>query len=220
MQVVPAIFPASYDEVLEKAATFSQYAHLIQIDISDGVVGEQKTWQLNSTEELPHFDGTSYQLDLMVEDWRTVVKESFQLKQIPASYVFHVDTFTVEDVADICEAAKVKQVEVGFSVTNDTPAQALTPLVEVARSSGVTPFIQVMGIDKIGAQGKEFDGRCLLRIKQLKALFGDLLIQVDGAMRPETAELVSVAGAERIVVGSYLSQHGDVSVAFESLAVI
>jgi pentose-5-phosphate-3-epimerase len=75
-----------------------------------------------------------------------------------------------------------------------------------------------MGIEQIGEQGQSFDESCVERIKHCLQVFPDVHVQVDGAMRPETAQKVADAGAENIVVGSYLSRHDDIGTAFSELS--
>lgn len=61
-----------------------------------------------------------------------------------------------------------------------------------------------MGIEKIGEQGQIFDDHAPERIVHLKQRFGTLSIQVDGAMNPTNAPKVLEAGADTLVVGSYI----------------
>ena len=66
--------------------------------------------------------------------------------------------------------------------------------------------VQVMGIENIGEQGQNFDERCIEIVKSLRENFNkeELSIQIDGAMIPDHVRAVVDAGADAVIVGSYL----------------
>jgi ribulose-phosphate 3-epimerase len=79
-------------------------------------------------------------------------------------------------------------------------------------------YLQVMGIRNVGEQGMVFDEETPERIIKLKQLFGDTLVQVDGGIVVETAKRVLEAGAENLVVGSYIFGGEDAGGAIERLS--
>ena len=72
-----------------------------------------------------------------------------------------------------------------------------------------------------GRGGQSFIKHTLDKIKTLKQLKEErnynYLIEVDGGINNETAPLVKKAGADMIVVGSYLVKQPDLSKAIEEL---
>jgi ribulose-phosphate 3-epimerase len=219
MQVIPAILPKSYNELLEKFERVKDFQNLIQIDLVDGVVGKEKTWLPKEGEDLRDFPQHDFQFDLMVNDWKSM---SYALSAFMSihSFVFHIDSFQEAEVITVSGWCKENNIKCGFSISNDTAVDVLMSAVYLARENNRDVFVQVMGIHTIGLQGQLFDETCLMRIRKVRESFNDILIQVDGAMRPETAKKVKLAGADVCVVGSYLFGREEISLPLEELSLI
>ena len=72
-----------------------------------------------------------------------------------------------------------------------------------------------MGIDKIGFQGEKFDHKVISYIKEIHKEFPELIISVDGGVKPEYAKPLSDAGVSRLVVGSAIYEGGSPHDAYE-----
>lgn len=88
-------------------------------------------------------------------------------------------------------------IEAGVSINPGTPVEALEPLMEVV------DMVLIMTVNP-GWGGQQFIPTSLERIRKLRAMAPDLLIQVDGGIAPDTIRSVKEAGADLFVVGSYL----------------
>jgi pentose-5-phosphate-3-epimerase len=218
MQVTPAILPHSYDEFLEKIEKVVSVATRVQVDFSDGLVGKAVTWLPDGSERLPHADTIEYECDLMVLNWRETIPKiiAMQFRRI----VVHIDSFTDDDIDELVAMVAPYQIPLGLAVLNDVEVGQFKMQISHVRSQYTNIFVQIMGIATIGEQGMFFDESCIERINQVKQTFGDVFLQVDGAMRPETAQKVVRAGADGIVVGSYLLRHDDISAAMSELSCI
>lgn len=219
MQIIPAILPKCYEELLDKCERVKDFHNLIQIDLVDGTSGGERTWLPKPNEDMRSLPEHEFQFDLMIQDWRNI---SFGLAAFMKihSFVFHIDSFTEEEVLAISSWCKSKEIMCGFSISNDTGIEVLMNALYLARESNRNIFVQVMGIHTIGRQGQLFDETCLSRIRKLRENFGDMFIQVDGAMRPETVRKVKDVGADAAVVGSYLFGREEMSLPLEELAAI
>lgn len=200
MNVVPAILPHSFEELTEKLARLEGIVSRVQIDLCDGVFGREKTWLPTGEETLPSLFG--YEFDLMLNDWQPSVTHCITLGA--KCFVAHVDLFTDEDIAKLITMISPYSIPLGIAVSNDKSVDFHADMLRKARDQYQHVFIQVMGISKIGEQGQIFDEETPARIIALKQNFGDVAIQVDGGMTPETAKKVVSAGAETVVVGSYI----------------
>lgn len=217
MKVIPAILPKSHEELVSKLERISVFQNLIQIDFVDGVVGEEKTWMPHFDLPVKNFPEGDFQFDLMVEDWKTVALGLTKFMRVE-SIVFHIDSWQEEDIIYAAKWSKEEKIRIGFSITNDTGLDVLFDALRLAREFNGEVFVQVMGIRTIGVQGQLFDEECLIRIRRIKEIFGETFVQVDGAMRPETARKVKEAGADAVVVGSYLFGREELSLPLEELA--
>ena len=219
MQVIPAILPKSYDELLNKFERVKDFQNLIQIDLVDGRIGKEKTWIPKEGEDLAHFPDHEFQFDLMVEDWQSV-SHALSLFVRVHSFVFHIDSFREDEIVLVSKWCKDNDIKCGFSISNDTGMEILINAIYAAREDNRDLFVQIMGIHSIGQQGQLFDDTCLARIRKVRENFGDIVIQVDGAMRPETVRKIKTAGADACVVGSYLFGREEMSLPLEELAAI
>ncbi len=213
MIITPAILPHSYEEILEKLSRVENIAHRVQIDLCDGVMGRERTWLPEGTEVLP--PGFSYEFDIMLNDWKLYMMHAITIGA--TRIVMHADRFSDEDIETLISIAGPRSVEIGVAVSNDTSLDVHAEMIRKIKATYGKVFIQVMGIRNIGEQGQIFDSECVERTKALKQQFGDISIQIDGGITPETAQLVANAGAEIVVAGSYIFGGEDAGGAFSRL---
>ncbi len=216
MNITPAILPHNFEEIAEKLTRVEGLTSHVQIDICDGMFGREKTWMPQGTESLPA--GFTYEFDIMLNEWNLPIMHCLTLGA--KSIVAHVDTFTDADLATLVSMVSPRQAHLGISVSNDKSLDFHADMVRKAKAIYPHVFIQVMGIRNIGEQGQVFDEEAPERVKALKQQFGDMLIQVDGGIVPETAKRVMQAGADTIVVGSYIFGSTEVGEAFGTLSTI
>ena len=205
MNITPAILPHSFEEISEKLSRVENLATSVQIDLCDGIFGREKTWLPEGTETLPA--GFTYEFDIMLGDWKLSTMHAITIGA--TRIVAHVDLFTDEDIQTLISIVGPRSVSLGISVSNDKSLEFHADMIRRIRTLYPDIFIQVMGIRSVGEQGQLFDESCVMRVKTLKQTFGDLNIQVDGGMKPETVKTVVDAGAETVIVGSYIFGNGD-----------
>ncbi|MEI6810980.1 MAG: hypothetical protein WCK60_02960 [Candidatus Nomurabacteria bacterium] len=213
MQIIPAILPHNFEEITEKLSRIEGLITNVQIDICDGVFGLEKTWIPNGIEVMPA--GFSYEFDIMVGDWKTCTLRCLNLGA--KSIVSHVDFFADGDMEKLIEMVSARSASLGIAVSNDKNLDFHIEKIIQAKNLYNHVFIQVMGIKTIGEQGQTFDEESPLRVKALKQQFGDTVVQVDGGMTLDTAKIVKDAGAERVVVGSYIFGRDDAGSSLEEL---
>lgn len=200
MNITPAILPHSFEEIQEHLSRVEGLVSRVQIDLCDGVFGRERTWLPEGAETLS--EGFSYEFDIMLNDWKGAV--SYAVSAGAVSIVAHVDLFTDEDMTALVSLVSPSNIALGISVSNDKSVDFHANMVRKAQALYPNVFMQVMGISKVGEQGLIFDESAVTRVGELKKKFGDMAVQVDGGMTPETARKVLNAGAETIVVGSFI----------------
>jgi len=224
-EIIPAILPKNYEDLKDKISLVRGWAPIVQIDICDGVFVPSRTWPyeststdlhftriLNEEEGLPFWEDIDFELDLMVAD----AVENFDLynKLGAKRIIFHIEAVKdLKDFQDFLEGIDpyMREVtELGVAINPSTPHSNLFPLIPYI------DFVQCMGIDKIGFQGEEFNGKILDNIKILKEKYPELIISVDGGVDLETgAKLVDV-GVDRLIAGSAIFNTEDVIGAIEN----
>ena len=74
-----------------------------------------------------------------------------------------------------------------------------------------------MGIATIGVQGQPFDERTLATVSELRRLYPNYTIAVDGSVNQDTIQSLQQAGANRFAPGSAITAAPDPVVAYQEL---
>lgn len=208
--VVPAIIPASSDEVRTMCArlAFSLELHL---DVVDKVFVPYVSWPYepagDPVEVKADTDRFTLEVDLMVH--KPLLAAERWLAAGADMLVFHAETIDVESFRQFTASTNIS---VGISALNDTSDEVLRPYVPYA------DYVQVMGIAAIGAQGQQFDERSLSRIATIAQEFPHLLISVDGSVNATTLPRLFAAGAGRFITGSAVVGDADPAAAHFKLS--
>ena len=73
-----------------------------------------------------------------------------------------------------------------------------------------------MGVNP-GKQGQKFQKKTIGKIKKLRKRFPKLNIEVDGGVNDKNFNTITKAGANLIILGSYLQESSDIKQAIENL---
>jgi ribulose-phosphate 3-epimerase len=214
MQITPAILPENFEQLHDSLFRVEGLSHRVQIDLCDGKMGLEKTWLPYKETELP--EGFEYEFDLMVEDWIKFLPRVLSLgaKRV----VMHIDAWEEHDFDMLYDILlHHPRVSLGLSVTNSSSIEMLVKRVLEAEKRHSKLFVQLMGINRIGAQGQPFDERVLARIEYVRRSCRGVPIQIDGSMNPETIFLVKRSGATGAVIGSYIFGSNNIRKTIDSL---
>ncbi len=101
----------------------------------------------------------------------------------------------------------------GVTLDLPTPMEALQP--EVVEEADL---IQVMSVPA-GKGGQEFRGEAIGKISSLKRAYPSKPLEVDGGINDETGKKSLEAGADRLVIGSFITRSSDPMATLESLRI-
>ncbi len=200
IEIVPALLVRSaeaLDEGLERLRGVSPW---VQVD----VVGSN---YLEGEENFPQWEEFNFEADLMVHNQARAAEIAVQLGA--ARVVVHAE----HEAKGALEALQKYRegeyaVQIGLALHPQERADTLRAF------EGLYDYVQVMGIAHEGAQGEPPDNRAVELVKELRAAYPGLLIQVDGAVAPRVKELVA-AGASRLVIGSAIVNAENPKAAYE-----
>jgi len=227
-EVIPAIMPASYRDLAEKAERVLGFVSCVQIDVMDGRFVPSVDWPYTSEDArrefdeivhasrpLPFADKLEYEVDLMVADPERSLADWVRagVKRI----IVHIESSTYIAAALMRGRAAAEEhgtrVEFGLALNITTDIAVLEPYLTHI------DFVQFMGIEKIGYQGQPFDERVLGKIHDLREQRPGVIISVDGGVNFDTAPLLIKAGANRLVSGSIIFESEDIRASIEKLQV-
>jgi ribulose-phosphate 3-epimerase len=228
VEIIPAVLPKNYEDLKNKVALVRGIVSIVQVDICDGIFVRNITWPflskgdeesflensldehfrriLNEEEGMPFWEDIDFELDLMVAN----AVENFDIytKLGPKRIIFHLEAVgNLEEFHHFLEGIDLyirDIIQIGVAISPNLPVEQIFPLINNV------DFVQVMGIDREGMQGEDFDEHCLEQIKNLKEKFPDLIISVDGGVNFKTAPLLLSAGADRLVIGSAIFNTDDI----------
>lgn len=112
------------------------------------------------------------------------------------------DMITVHQEACVHLDRQVAQIhdlgcKAGVALNPATPVETLVDILHVV------DMVLIMSVNP-GFGGQKFIPRALDKVRRLRALAPDLLIQVDGGVNAETGAKLVAAGADVLVAGSYV----------------
>ncbi len=205
-KIIPAILPTDYFDLKKHLERVKGVTDFVQIDICNGTYTPSKTWPFTHTpdmyfdkmvsqeEGMPFWEDIDFEIDLMVMNPEEVYEEFIQIG--PSRIIFHFETLK-DPLAFITKLKEEQQlIEIGVAFSNDTRAIDHKDVIEVA------DVVQFMGITKIGFQGQPFDERVLEQVREVRELFPDKVIAVDGSVNDDTLPELSDAGVNHFVTGS------------------
>jgi pentose-5-phosphate-3-epimerase len=228
--IVPAVLPASREDLEEKLARLAALPGVtrVQIDVVDGRFATPASWpyyagaraelaaMVEKGELLPHLDRIAYEVDLMCLDAERAADAWLALGA--SRLTFHFESIINPPVflAGVrakygCGAVSCDLVSVGVALNLDTDLARLEPYL------GLADYVQLMGIARIGRQGQPFDPRVLERLRLLHGRHPELALQVDGGVSRADAHELAQAGATSLISGSALLRASDPAAAFAEL---
>jgi ribulose-phosphate 3-epimerase len=110
--------------------------------------------------------------------------------------------------------------EIGVALDIQTPNEEVFEILDMIDADGdsIIDFVQFMGIDNVGFQGQEFDDRVLEKISDLRDMYPNIQISVDGGVSFDNAADLISAGATRLISGSAIFETGDIAEAIHNMA--
>ncbi len=202
IEIIPAILPKDFFELEEKISLIKDFVKTVQIDVCDGQFTPTATWPYRKEDDsfekiikeedgLPGWEKLNFEIDLMANRPEELVEDWVQAGA--TRVVIHAEARG--DIEGAVEKVSGR-IEISLALNVDTPISAIDPFKEKIQG------VQLMGIDTIGFQHQPFDAKVIDKIKEVRVMYPELSISVDGGVSLENGSALIEAGATRLVVGS------------------
>lgn len=201
IKIVPSVLSANQDKLQEEINSVEKYSDLLQVDIMDNKFVSNITPQ---AELLKKFN-TKVPLDihLMVENPTNNYIKTF----IDANSKLKINNITVHyeacsDLGKTLEFIKRNGIKAAIAINPKTPVGRIKKFLDRA------DMVLVMTVEP-GFSGQKFIETCMEKVKELRKLKPEMDIEVDGGINDKTAPIAVKAGANVLVVSSFIFKAED-----------
>ena len=196
IKIVPSILSANSDRLQEEINEIEDYSDLLQVDVMDNKFVPNITPQ---AELLKKFN-TKVPLDihLMVEEPSEEYIKSF----IDANPNLKINNITVHfeacsNLEKTLDFIKKNNIKAAVAINPKTPLEAINNVLDKVE------MVLIMTVEP-GFSGQKFIEDVLPKISKLREMKPELDIEVDGGVNDKTAKLAVDAGANVLVVSSFI----------------
>ena len=129
-------------------------------------------------------------------------------KWVSDAVTFHYEA--LREPRPLLEKLRSLGAEAGLAINPETPVSAIEPLL------GACDVVLVMSVSP-GFGGQSFEPVALEKLRDLRALDSDLILEVDGGVNSKTIGDCAAAGADSLIVGSAIFREPDYAQAIAGL---
>ena len=185
---------SSQMEFIQRVSNFGADAY--HLDVMDGKFVKFKTIDYTYFNQLQGCSTLLLDTHLMIEHPEKVIGK--YLKTGVSIITVHYEAFeTIEGLLKVVKRIHKAKKLAGVAIDKDTDIKVIEPILDKI------DLVLVMTV-KAGKGGQKFDEGCVEKIKYVRKLNKDILIEVDGGINPETGAKCVKAGADILVAGSYI----------------
>lgn len=193
-------------DYIKKMQTYG--ADLYHLDVMDGLFVKNQTVDYTYLEQLKMSSVLLFDVHLMVQHPTKVIKK--YAKAGANILTIHYEAFA-NDKLFIKTLKKIRKLDMmaGIAIDLDTKEETIEPFLKYC------DLVLVMAV-KAGKGGQKFNEDALKKIKKIRKLYPNILIEVDGGINAETGAKCVKVGADILVSGSYI-YNNDAYEAIQSL---
>lgn len=201
--VIPAILEKTFEDIRDKVERIRPFTNMIQLDVMDGAFVPNTTFNTPSRlAELP----IDMEVHLMIA--RPVLfVNSWALPNVKRLIVHYE---AVDNMPHMIEHMRKTGTQVGIAINPHTSTFELKPYINDI------DLVLVMGVEP-GFSGQNFQYDVLEKIKEVKKLRPDVLVEVDGGVNMQNRNDIVAAGADILAAASFVWKAKDLGEAIAQL---
>ena len=171
-------------------------ADMYHLDVMDGKFTKYKTIDYEYFDQLREKSPLLFDCHLMVVEPQKVLNK--YIKSAANIITLHYESFEDKELM-VKMLKKIKKADkmVGLAIDLDTKIEVIDEYIKYL------DLVLVMSV-KAGKGGQEFDKSAINKIKYVRKLNSEILIEVDGGINDKTGAQCIKAGADILVAGSYI----------------
>lgn len=185
---------SSQIEYLQRVGTYG--ADMYHLDVMDGQFTKYKTIDYKYIEQLREKSSLLFDVHLMIKNPEKEINK--YIKYGADIITVHYESFEDKEVLiKVLKKIKSKNKMAGLCIDLDTKIEVAEPYLQYI------DLILIMSV-KAGKGGQAFNKSALKKIKFIRSINPEILIEVDGGIDDTTAPQCVRAGADILVSGSFI----------------
>lgn len=181
-------------DYIKKMQTYG--ADMYHLDVMDGLFVKNQSIDYTYLEQLKMSSTLLFDVHLMVQYPTKVIKK--YAKAGANILTIHYEAFANNEVLiKALKNIRKNGMLSGVAIDLETPIEVLQPIIKYC------DLVLILTV-KAGKGNQSFNEDVLKKIRHLRKMDSNILIEVDGGMNSETASKAVKAGADIIVSGSYI----------------
>ena len=204
-EIIPAILTNDLNDFKNKLKKIKNLTSWLQIDIMDGKFVNNTSIKLTDLEKIKI--PFNLEIHLMVFKPEKYFLDCQKLKA--KRVIFHFEA--AKNPLKILKEMEKYSFEKGMAINPETKVAEIKPYLKNL------DLVLLLGV-KPGFQGQKFNLVVLKKIGQIRQIFNKKIkIGVDGGVKLYNIGKIAKAGADNLVVGSYLFQSKNINLTFKKL---
>lgn len=208
MKISPSVLAANFANLEKDINSVEKYVDYLHIDIMDGHFVPNISFGIDIAKSISNITKLPLDVHLMISEPLKYIDSFLELN--PEYITIHYETINTEIFEEILTKIEEKniknankninrKIELGMSISPDTPYEVLIPYLEKI------DLILVMTVYP-GFYGQEFIDEVVYKIERLREIIDeneyDILIEADGGINNDT--ISKVKKCDIVVSGSYI----------------
>lgn len=202
--VVPSVLTKDPEDLERRIRILEPLVEVIQIDIMDGEFVPNTSVEVGDVQKVG--PQKPMEIHLMVKHPMEYVQPFADIGAF--RIIFHIESD--DDAADVIKEIRRFNMEPGIALNPPTPVEKIKPFLNLV------DVVLVMGVNP-GFQGQKFIPEVLSKVKAIKQIRPELVVEVDGGVNAETAPALVAADVDILNVGSYLFKQPPVKDNWETM---
>lgn len=192
IEIIPSINAQTFTEVQERVKKVEPYVSWCHLDVTDGIFSAYPTW--NNSRDLSSLrTKLKCEAHLMIAEPEKVI-DQWLVKPIKRVIVHWEATRDFDLIIQKCRNAGI---EIGLAINSETSWEKLEPWF------GKVDMVQILAVNP-GPSGQKMGEEILEKVRSVRNICPQCIIEVDGGINTDTAKKVKETGANILVAGSVI----------------